>query len=208
MEILSNVAKEEKNKLNTDSIFLITLEIEIPDTEEIIYIVNNNEDIVWDGTTYLAFPFTLEEFSESATGEVSEFAIKVSNVNNIIGNIVKTYDAYVKNNGFEPIKATISVVNNKNLTDPSPEIQHKTTLLKPTIAHESVIFKLGGVNAYNKTVHNRMFRNSCRFKFKSVQCGYTGGASSCDKTYATCVNLNNEYRYGGFPTIGNKGILI
>lgn len=208
METLSAVAIEEKNKLNTDSVFLIALDIEIPDTAEIIHIINNNENITWADTEYIAFPFSLEEFTESSNGEVSEFTISISNVNNVIGNIIRTYDAYVKNYGFAPIYATISVINTNNLDSATPEIQHKTTLIKPSLTHDKATFTLGGVNAYNKVIHHRMFRNSCRFGFKSTQCGYTGEATSCNKTYLQCKLLGNGKRFGGFPLIGNKGVLL
>jgi len=208
MEDLSNIAKAEKNKLVSDSAFLIALDIEIPDTLDIIRIVNNNEDIVWNGVTYQAFPFELDEIKETSSGEVSEFTLKVSNANNVIGNYVREYDAYVKNNGFEPIKVTLSVINTNNLNSADYEVQHKATLLKPTINHQEVSFTLGGVNAYNKTVHNRMLRNACRFKFKGVKCGYSGVESECNKTYARCQELNNQSRFGGFPLIGNKGVLL
>lgn len=207
MENLSNIAKAEKNKLNSDSVFLIALDIDIPDVSETIRLVNNNEDVVWNGVTYQAFPFQLDEMSEATNGEVSEFTLNVSNVNNIIGTYVRQYDAYVKNNGFEPIDVTLSVINTNNLASSDAEIQHKATLISPTINSQQVSFTLGGVNAYNKVVHKRMLRNGCRFRFKSVQCGYTGSATECNKTYSRCQELSNQARFGGFPLIGNKGII-
>lgn len=208
MQDLSNIAKAEKNKLNSNSVFLIALDITIPDVAETIHIINNNEDVVWNGTTYQAFPFTLDDIKETSSGEVSEFNLQVSNANNVIGTYVRQYDAYVKNNGFEAIDVTLSVINTNNLASATPEIQHKATLIKPTISREQVTFTLGGVNAYNKTVHNRMLRNGCRFRFKSVQCGYTGSATECNKTYSRCQELNNQTRFGGFPLIGNKGVIV
>lgn len=208
MENISQVAKEEKNKLNTDSVFLIALEITIPDVVDPIKIVNNNEDIVWNGVTYQAFPFEIEEFSDNTAGEITEFQIKVGNANNIIGSYLRVYDAYVKNNGFEPIQVSMSVINTNNLSSATPEIQHLTTLIKPSISYEQVTFTLGGVNAYNKTVHKKMYRNNCRFKFKSTQCGYSGSATTCNKTYSRCKELSNQTRFGGFPLIGNKGVSL
>ena len=207
MQTLSDVAKLEKNKLASDSVFLIALDIKIPDVAEIIHIVNNNEDVIWNNTTYLAFPFELDEISEATSGEVSEFTLRVSNINNVIGNYVRQYDAYVKNNGFESIDLTLSVINTNNLASSVPEIQHKAKLIKPTINREMVTFTIGSTNAYNKTVHSKMFRNACRWKFKSVQCKYVGIETTCNKTFSRCQELSNTLNYGGFPTIGNKGVL-
>lgn len=208
METLSNKAVQEKNKLCANSLFLFFLDIVIPGVSQTIHIVNNNENLTWDERVYQAFPFDIEEISESLNGEVSEFVLKVGNANNIIGNYVRQYDAYVKNNGFEPIKVTVSVVNTENLTLPLAEVQHQTTLIKPSITSQQVTFTLGGSNAYNKTIHSRMLRNACRFSFKSVKCGYFGIEISCNKTFARCKELSNQKRFGGFPLIGNKGVLL
>lgn len=198
---------QDKNAIATDAVFLIALDIDIP-TYPTIRIVNNNEDITWNGNTYQQFPFELDEIRETSSGEIPEFTLNISNVNNVIGTYIRQYDAYVKNNGFEPILVSISVVNSKNLADPTPEIQHNTTLLKPSITRERVSFKLGGVNSYNKNVNSRMFRNSCRWKFKSNRCGYTGIETTCNKTFARCKELSNQLRFGSFPTISNKGVIL
>lgn len=44
---LSSVAIQEKNKLATDSVFLVCLRIIIPGVDEIIRLVSNSEDITW-----------------------------------------------------------------------------------------------------------------------------------------------------------------
>ncbi len=54
---LSSIAIEEKNKLATDSVFLICLEITIPGVAEPVRVVRNNEDLTWQGETWVAFPF-------------------------------------------------------------------------------------------------------------------------------------------------------
>ena len=41
---ISAISKAEKNKLSTDSCFLILLEIRLQNT---VYICYNNEDVVW-----------------------------------------------------------------------------------------------------------------------------------------------------------------
>ena len=208
METLSNTAKQEKNKLSTDSVFLIALDIRIPDVTEVIRIVNNNENIVWNGKTYQAFPFELKEFNEATSGEVSEFTLEVGNANNVIGTYIRQYDAYVKNNGFQAITVSLHVLNTNNLSSALSEITHETTLTKPTVSYQNVTFLLGGINAYNKTIHRKMYKNNCAWNFKGVKCGYIGTATTCNKTLARCKQLSNQKRFGGFPTIGNRGISL
>lgn len=94
--MLSDTTKIEKNKLNSNSVWFVMLEIKIPSVSETLRIVNNNEDVTWKGFTWLKFPFELDEISQSANAETSQFQIKVGNVKNIIGQYIRQYDAYVK----------------------------------------------------------------------------------------------------------------
>lgn len=49
---------------------------------------------------------------------------------------------------------------------------------------------------------------SCRWKdFKGIECGYSGAATWCDRTYTRCVELGNSDNFGGFrwlPSIMDK----
>jgi hypothetical protein len=51
---------------------------------------------------------------------------------------------------------------------------------------------------------------SCRWKqFKGAECGYSGGETWCDRTYARCQALGNTDNFGGFrwlPSIVDKEI--
>lgn len=206
MHSISSVAKTEKNSLGSNSPFLICLDIDIPSVTENVRVVNNNENVTFGGQEYIAFPFSIEEISESNSGEVSLFSLGISNVNNIIGGYIREYDAYVKNNGHSDITVRIMVVNHLNMDSGIPEVEHNTILLSPSINSQTATFSIGGANGYNMSIGTPMTRNNCRFSFKSTQCGYSGTETSCNKTYARCIELNNDGRYGGFPSIGNKGI--
>ncbi len=52
--------------------------------------------------------------------------------------------------------------------------------------------------------------SSCRWKqFKGPECGYSGNADWCDRTYARCSALDNTANFGGFrwlPDIQDKAI--
>ena len=40
---------------------------------------------------------------------------------------------------------------------------------------------------------------SCRYRlFKGTRCGYSGGFSTCDRSYAQCVARGNQANFGGF----------
>lgn len=207
--MLSNTIKIEKNKLNSNSVWFVMLEIKIPSVSEMLRIVNNNEDITWKGSTWLKFPFELDEISQSANAETSQFQIKVGNVKNIIGQYIRQYDAYVKTNGFEPITVVLYIVNSKDLANTTPVYSTNLILTTSNLNYLEVSFTVSARDLFRaRTPQTRMFPNSCRFKFKGTLCGYSGSVTSCDKSLARCRQLGNSKRYGGFPAIGNQGVSI
>lgn len=206
---LSNTTKIEKNKLTSNSVWLTMLEINIPSIENTIRIVSNNEDIVWNSFIWLKFPFELDEISQNANAETSQFQIKVGNVKNIIGQYVRQYDAYVKTNGFEAITVTLYIVNSKDLVNPTPVYSTNLILTTSSLNHLEVSFTVSARDLFRaRTPQTRMFPNSCRFKFKSTLCGYSGSYTECNKTLSRCRELLNSKRFGGFPAIGNLGVSI
>ena len=206
---LSNISKVEKNKLNTDSSFLCLLDITIPSVAETVRIVNNNEDITWNSENYQAFPFDIDEISESANAELSQFSIKVGNANNIVGQYVRQYEAYIKEFGFQAITCTLYVVNTKDLDNTEPIYSTNLILSSSNVTAIEVTFTVSARDLFRvRTPLHRMFPNSCRFAFKSTQCGYIGSENNCDKTLFSCQGYGNSDRYGGFPTITNEGVSI
>lgn len=206
---LSTKIKIEKNTLASNSVWLSMLEINIPSVAEVLRIVNNNEDINWRDKTWLRFPFELDEISQSANAEISQFQIKVGNVKNIIGQYIRQYDNYIKVNGFEPITVVLYIVNSKDLANVTPIYSTNLILTTSSLNHIEVSFTVSARNLFRaRAPQIRMFPNSCRFKFKSPLCGYTGPETECNKTLSRCRQLLNSKRFGGFPAIGNKGVSI
>lgn len=59
--ILSAAIAQAKNQLNDPGAWLVLLEINTPALEDPLRLVRNTEDITWDGETWTAFPFDLDE---------------------------------------------------------------------------------------------------------------------------------------------------
>ena len=104
---VSAISKAEKNKLSTDSCLLVLLEIRLKST---VYICYNNEDVVWKGQLYQAFPFQIGETSEDSDGSDPNVSLKVSNVSQGLQWYVEDSGGGV---GTEVI---LRVVNSKNLS--------------------------------------------------------------------------------------------
>ena len=207
MPSLSPITKVEKNKLTQGSVWLSMLEINIPSVDETIRIVNNNEDITWNGNDWQRFPFELDEVSENSNGETSQFQIKVGNVNNIIGQYIRQYEVHTKLNGFQPITVSLYIVNSKDLDNETPVYKTNLILTTSSINAIEVSFTVSARDLYRaRTPIHKMYPNSCRFKFKDGFCAYDGVEIVCDKTLGRCRELKNSANFGGFPTIANTGV--
>ena len=212
---LSSIAIQEKNKLATDGLFLLALEITIPGVGTPVRVVRNNENITWRGETWVAFPFELDEIGEESKGEVPRVELRVSNVSRSMESYLQDYDLYTKTNGYTPITVSIFVVNSKNLASSDPEVEHLFELTQAKTNAVWATFTLGASNPFNKRFpQHRILKNHCRFIYNypvgtSVLCGAPGSAyTTCDKTLPACRLRNNSTRFGGFPGVGRGGIRL
>ena len=73
---------QDLNALGTDSVLLVALEINIPSTPT-VYVVNNGENITFDGNEYIAFPFEIGEITAEA-GATPQFQLKLDNTTRAI----------------------------------------------------------------------------------------------------------------------------
>jgi len=216
---LSSIAIEEKNKLVSDSVWLVCLKIVIPGEGNPIFVVRNNEDLTWnygsnpDPYIWQAFPFELDEVGDTSKGEIPKVTVKISNISRAMEFYVQQYDTYCKTYGYSPIDVYIYVVNTKVIADDvtaAPEVEHQFELVQPTMDAKWATFDLGAANPFNRRFpQGRLLKNFCRWRaFKGSRCGYIGAATSCDRTLTQCRDYGNSERFGGFPGAGFGGIHV
>lgn len=193
---ISAISKAEKNKLSTDSCFLILLEIRLQNT---VYICYNNEDITWKGQLYQAFPFEIGEITEDYTGE--------PNVSLKVSNVAQGMQWYVEDSGGGVgTEVILRVVNSLNLAGEA-DLEEYFVVTACKIDEQWIEFTLGnGYSAKTRRPLNRYMKNNCPFKYKGLRCGYIGNHQTCLHTLADCRAHNNSRRYGGFPAIDQKGV--
>lgn len=197
---LSAVAKREKNKLSTNSVFIILLDI-VLDEDDTVRICYNTEDVTWNGHLYQAFPFTLGEVSETTDGSEPNVDLQVDNTSRALQSVVEAA------NGANNYPVIIRVVNTENLNSSTPELEEYFTVQKTTVTEKFITFTLGcEYSARTRRPMNRYMKNNCPFKFKGIRCGYNGANTSCDHSLTDCRNNNNSTRFGGFPGIDQKGV--
>lgn len=197
---LSAIAKREKNKLSTNSAFVILLDIELIETIRICY---NTEDVVWNGNVYQAFPFTLGEVSENTDNSDPNVELKVSNVTQALEPYIET------SGGAIGTRVILRVVNTEALDNTEAELEEFFSVTKTSVNAEEITFSLG--NEYSSRTTrplNRYMKNNCPFKYKGVRCGCTSSFARCGHTLADCRARNNSKRFGGYQGIDQKGVYV
>ena len=196
---LSAAAIAEKNALGNASPFLVLLEIQLD--VDTIRVVQNTENVTWDGETWVAFPFKLSGLDEPVKGEMPRLTLQVGNASRAIQNYIEQDDG-----GIDRV-VILRVVHAEHLDLTDPEIRQDYIVTGTKCDSTWATFTLGAANAFRRRFpQNRCMKNFCRWaKFKGTQCGYSGAATECDRTLSRCKVLLNSERFGGFPGLGRQG---
>ena len=192
----------EKNKIATPSAWLIMLEI----GPTPIRIVRNNEDITYNSNLYTAFPFDLS-LSDTSKGELPSLTVSISNVSRIFTQAVEI------TNGAVGYTVRLLVINSAHLSD-LPALDRYFTILSVTCNALVITFKLGAANPMlQRFPVRKIYKDYCSWKFKSLECGYTGSIALCDKSLTTCKSFDSpsgswsqSRRFGGFPGVSKGGM--
>jgi phage-related protein len=207
---ISSVIIDEKNKLASDGVWLLALEVNIPGVNDPVRVVRNNENIVWRGEPWVAFRFEIDEISEKSKAEVPRVDLRVSNINQVFESYVQDWDTWTKQNGFSPITVNIYLLNSKDLANDDPVADYLFDLKQPRMSEKWATFTLGAKSPFNRRFpQGQVRKNYCRYKFKiDPRCGYTGTVTTCNRTLPYCRYLENSHRFGGQVGAGNSSLQI
>lgn len=156
------------------------------------------------GTTYEKAPITHNEIGENSQWQIDAVKIKTSNVSREI-------QAYLENYDFRGKAILVRLVWFDKLDDPDCKLDFTYYIDNYTADQKYVEFTvLPKVDVINVVVPKRMYRrNYCDWVFGSSECGHTiVTGETCNKTKQGCKLLNNYSRFGGFPAIPSRKIII
>ncbi|MDP8268263.1 MAG: hypothetical protein P9L97_05990 [Candidatus Tenebribacter davisii] len=89
------------------------------------------------------------------------------------------------------------------------ESKNVFSIIGCTVSSGSMInLTLGSENLINRMCpEHRYLKNHCRFYFKDEFCKYSGTETSCNRSLDRCKVLGNMLNFGGFPGIGQSGVI-
>jgi phage-related protein len=203
----------EKNRLASPDPFLLLVDIVLTDGTE-FHLVNNNENIEFHGTTYIAFPVELDFPDNSLKGELNSAELRVS-------NITRYFYAYIES--LSDAEVTITPVNAKYLNLTREEYSPITLswdVMKISTNPQWIILTLGMVNFMLKRFPPYIYKpEQCDWEFNSPsvrasgsnkgrECNYQGDKTTCDRTWDDCKKRSNTARFSGHKGLSNYGMRL
>jgi len=202
---LPNDINKKKNKLHTKSAWLWLLDIDIEDVDDTLRFVNNNENIVYDGNTYIKCNFELGEWNLSESGRLPNRTLNITNAD-LIKFLLPYNEDY---DGIVGSIVTVTPVNSDHLDlDVSSKAQ-EYIVLQSSPGEDWISYTLGSPNPLNQRFPlSRYFGLHCRFvaHFRGVECKYDGSATTCNGTLKQCKEYGNETNFGGCPGLRSKTV--
>jgi len=196
---------KKKNKLATGSAWLWLLDIDIDGVSDILRLVNNNENIIYDGNTYIKCNFELGEWNLTESGRLPNRTINITNA-----DLIKFLLPYIEDyDGIIGSTVTVTPVNSDHLELDMSSKAQEYIVLQSSPGEDWISFVLGAPNPLNQRFPlSRYFGLHCRFvgHFKGVECGYAGEDATCKGTLADCIEKGNETRFGGQPALRSKTV--
>lgn len=171
-------------------------------------------DIVWQGQTYTRMPIEANGFEFSTQGKLPRPTIRISNVTQFIGGIVRNNDDLVgckvtRRRTFAKFIDSVNFVGGNPTADATAELPVDIYYVERKVSENKIMIEwelatsldLSGVMLPARQI----MANLCPWQFKSAECGYTGGITTCTKTLQACEAVWGDgavLPYGGFPAAG------
>jgi lambda family phage minor tail protein L len=178
----------------------------------------DNAKIVWQGRTYEPLPILAAGYERSTTGQIAQPSLTVANVLGTFTQVIDSLDDLV---GAKVTRRRTlgKYLDGEAEADPSQEfpldiffIERKTAETALTISWQlASVLDLEGLRLPRRIVT----QNYCQWKYRSSECGYTGGPVAdvndnptsnpaldvCGKRVQSCQLrfANQSLPFGGFP---------
>jgi phage-related protein len=209
LAILSLAAARDKHKLASTAAWILLVDLNFQGQH--IRVVRNTDAMTFDAgdglgpQSYQPLAFELVGAETKNDGSLPQFSIKVSNINRLVEG------AIVQFSGAAGATCNIYVVNTDNPSG-EPELALETVIIRTSTTSKWVTFTCGAASPLRMLFPKMLYyQNTCMWRYKSIQCAYTGTLPTCSLTYDGpngCIAHANGVRFGGFPGCGSNGATI
>lgn len=212
---ISVAAALEKSKLASDDPWIPLVKITWPDGSQ-LRLARYPEDVqfgdgseVVDGVpvplTYTAFSWEFSELTETSDGSIPTWGIQVSNVNRAVEALLEEFGGGVGGS------IVVYVVQASRLKR-EPDFEFSFDIIGASSDAQWVKFTLGASSPLRILFGRHPYTSdTCSWRYKSIQCGYTGTLPSCSFTLGGtngCRAHSNSLRFGAYPGIDSNGLRV
>jgi lambda family phage minor tail protein L len=201
MRSIDSTFKSEKNSSENKPVFLYKVYNYDGSNNDLLF-AEWDTDITYAAETYTRFPIKHDFVSENIQGEVDSLKIYVGNASRAIQYYLENYDLRGK-------KVRIRMVWANQLADTDAYMDEIYYVDSYTAAQDVVEFTLTSkFDLLNIEIPKRRYsRNYCGWNFKGTECAYAGAETACNKTFGRCRELENQERFGGFPSVPMRKVV-
>ncbi|MFB3828965.1 MAG: phage tail protein [Bryobacteraceae bacterium] len=158
----------------------------------------SDQQIDWGGHTYLPYVRSRSAIKRYDGGQFDNVTVTFSNVDTALAQALLENEIEGRTLIIRKIDRTVA--------DDSIVLFHgpmeRPGRITETDAEISAQQVLGSIDF---DAPARSFGPFCPWPFKGYECGYAGGAATCDKSWSNCAALNNTSRFGGFRFVPHSG---
>jgi len=216
LNLISVLANVQRHAIASGDPWILLMDIEWPGNsasdpdveQQHIRLARNLDPVTFDAgdgngpCVYQPFNFEMGEFQVSSNGSVPSMEMQASNVMRILQGVIEQYAGVVGANLY------LYVLNTANPLG-EPDLTLQFTIVQTVSDSKLVHLKLGASSPMRRLFPLLMYwPNFCIWKYKSIQCGYTGDMPTCSRTLdgtTGCEAHDNNARFGGFPGIDTNG---
>lgn len=186
-------------------------------------------DIVWQGTTYVRYPIMVEGFERTSTGVIPRPKIKVANVSGVISSLAYTYQDLIgarltRRRTFKKYLDAVNFPGGVNPTaDPNVGFPDEIWNVDRKSAENGIYVEFELAAAFDVAgvvlPRRQCIQNLCMWKYRGAECGYTGtnyynindipvgslASDTCGKHISSCKlrwGSDAQLPYGAFPGTG------
>ena len=171
---LSQELEIEKNRVELN-VWLVLIEMSNRDASSVLRIVSNNEDITYNGNTFVALDFEIDDIPQPTKGQIPTFNLKISNVDKIVQGYVESDVTFMSGWGIKlMVVSGVQIDSNNNVTS-TPEIEHTFTILNCNADEKYVTFSIGRENPLKIQFPTKKYSTGfCQHNFNDgIGCDYT-----------------------------------
>ncbi|MCC5465536.1 baseplate hub domain-containing protein [Pelosinus baikalensis] len=168
------------------------------------FVANDNQDLVFDGNTYLSAEIKRGEIKTTVEGDKEQVSLTMS-------NRWQQWAAYIANNGkgLKYKRCVIQEVYLDHLEEgPVWLFEGILNTLKTTITEFSCVVERDTVD-FAQEGPNMDYGPTCQYIYKGTdnRCRSTRQLPTCDGTVSACTERGNITRFGGHPSTPNQMVI-